>query len=109
MTKFLKKVGVLALLALLIVLFYKCPIKLIFGIDCPGCGFTRSFFALFRLDFKASFRYHPMGIPMLIESVYYIFRDEIRKFVRIPEMVENVIGITTVVLIFAVWIIRLIF
>ena len=29
---------------------YKCPIKLLFGIDCPGCGMTRAFKAVYDMS-----------------------------------------------------------
>ena len=34
--------------------------------DCPGCGMTRSFFALMRGDLGESLYYNPSLIPFLI-------------------------------------------
>lgn len=45
--------------------FIGCPFKYIFKIPCPTCGVTRSILALLRLDFKSSFCYNPMTIPLL--------------------------------------------
>ena len=36
-----------------------CIIKNLFGIDCAGCGATRMFGALLKLDFYQAFRYNP--------------------------------------------------
>lgn len=32
-----------------------CPIKLVTGKYCPGCGITRMFLAMLRLDFEAAY------------------------------------------------------
>ncbi|MBK7669466.1 MAG: DUF2752 domain-containing protein [Sphingobacteriaceae bacterium] len=37
-----------------------------FGIDCPGCGMTRAFFALIRGNLMESLSYNPGLIPFLI-------------------------------------------
>lgn len=61
------------IILLLIILLYMamctfigCPFKYIFKIPCPTCGVTRSILALLRLDFKSSFCYNPMTIPLLV-------------------------------------------
>lgn len=42
-----------------------CLFKKIFGIDCPGCGFSSSFFYLLNLQFKKSLLANFMGIPTI--------------------------------------------
>ena len=64
--------------AIVIVLFYHCPVQLIFGIPCPGCGMTRAYLALLRLDFAAAFEYHPLFPIPAIAFVYHIFRRKIK-------------------------------
>jgi len=49
-----------------------CPLKHLFGIDCPGCGFQRSIVALFRGDFQASFNFYPAGIPIVCLLLFTI-------------------------------------
>ena len=51
--------------------FWCCPIKFIFGINCPGCGMTRSMMALLRLDLGASFYWHPMLLPTGAALIFY--------------------------------------
>lgn len=38
-----------------------CQSKALFGVDCPGCGLTRSFIYLAHGDFTASFHRHRLG------------------------------------------------
>ncbi|MDO4337664.1 MAG: DUF2752 domain-containing protein [Eubacteriales bacterium] len=55
--------------------FYKCPVRLLFHIDCPGCGMTRAVLSALRLDFNAAFRYHSLFPVTFVCAGYYIFRD----------------------------------
>lgn len=45
---------------------FACPIKAGFGVDCPGCGFQRSFLALIRGDISTSWEFYPALIPFLL-------------------------------------------
>ena len=61
----LKNLGIFTLTVLLYIAFMTitgigCPIRWFTGISCPGCGMSRAFISLLRLDFAAAFRYHPM-------------------------------------------------
>ncbi len=38
-----------------------CALKNTTGLDCPGCGLTRSWVALGRFDLGASLRFHALG------------------------------------------------
>jgi hypothetical protein len=42
-----------------------CPFKALTGIDCPGCGFQRSFIALVQGDLSKSWSLYPPTIPLL--------------------------------------------
>jgi hypothetical protein len=43
-----------------------CPLKYLTGYDCPGCGFQRSFLALVKGNFAASFALYPATIPIIL-------------------------------------------
>lgn len=60
-----------------------CVWKHLFGIPCPGCGFTRAVVSACRLDFAAAFSYHPMfwSLPLLI--LYFLFGDKTSS--RVPD------------------------
>ena len=49
-----------------------CPIRYLTGISCPGCGMTRAWLAVLRLDFAAALHYHPLfWAPPLALAVFF--------------------------------------
>lgn len=66
-----------ALLALCF--FYKCPFRLIFDRECPGCGMTRALLSFLRLDVKAAFHYHCLFPLVILTGIYYVFRKPLRR------------------------------
>ncbi|MBI5361294.1 MAG: DUF2752 domain-containing protein [Planctomycetes bacterium] len=38
-----------------------CLVRSVLNIDCPGCGLTRSFLAISRLEMSKSITFHPCG------------------------------------------------
>ncbi len=92
---------------ILMMLFYRCPVKLIFGFDCPGCGMSRAFLALCRLDFKAAHDYHPMIFVVVIEFAYYILTRYIIKK-NFSKKAENAILTATAIVMIVIWALRLI-
>lgn len=73
--------GGLALL--LLALVYRrigCPIRFLTGISCLGCGMTRAWTRVLRLDFSGAFAYHPAWpIPLLFIGVYRWVRPVSRR------------------------------
>lgn len=57
--------------------FYKCPIKLFFNIDCPGCGMTRAYIMLLKLDMISAFRYHQLFPLPIIVMIYQLFHEQL--------------------------------
>jgi hypothetical protein len=55
-----------------------CMFKVLFGIDCPGCGMTRAFFALLRGDLAGSLTYNPALIPLLMTIVVLFIQLKIK-------------------------------
>ena len=51
---------------LLLSRFYRCPLYAVSGIPCPGCGMTRAFLALLRLDFAAAWNWNPAIYPLAV-------------------------------------------
>jgi hypothetical protein len=54
-----------------------CGSRVLLGVDCPGCGLTRSILALVAGDLAMSFSYHPVGwllaLAVLAQVPYRIF------------------------------------
>ena len=53
--------------ATLFILKIPCPIYLITGVKCFGCGMTRALISVVNLDFVSAFDYHKMfwSVPIL--------------------------------------------
>ena len=52
----------------------KCPTKLLFNIDCPGCGFQRAIHAILHGEFKRAFALNPflfLAAPYAIIAFSY--------------------------------------
>jgi hypothetical protein len=43
-----------------------CPFRLLTGHSCPGCGMGRAVVAAMRGNWAASYRSHPLGLPLLL-------------------------------------------
>lgn len=66
-----------------------CGSRAFFGVNCPGCGLTRSFVALASGDFAESFRLHRIGwlmalavalqVPFRIWGLYELRRGVISE------------------------------
>lgn len=55
----------------LIYMFTGCPIKLFTGISCAGCGMSRAYLSLLRLNFRDAFYFHPLfPCPVIFVAVY---------------------------------------
>ncbi len=49
-----------------------CPIKNLFGISCPGCGLTRAFICILKLDVVSAINYNILSIPLFLGICIYI-------------------------------------
>ena len=81
-----------------------CLFKLIFKIPCPGCGMTRAYLALLRLDIAGAFDMHPMfwSVPILL--VFYLFDWKIFR----KEWINTAILVLIFAGFFVNWIFKLI-
>lgn len=65
-----------------------CAFKMLFGIDCPICGFQRSLLALLQGNFIDSFKTYPPLVFVLIlifmSLVYLVFPGIVKpKYLRV--------------------------
>jgi hypothetical protein len=98
-------------LALLIILYFagaysimnyydiSCVFLELCGIPCPGCGMTRAFLSLLRLDFYSAFKYNFIVFFMPYVFMYIIF--------DFRSKVHNKILFVIAVLAIVNWIIKL--
>lgn len=56
-----------------------CPIRYVTGISCPGCGMSRAWLSLLRLDWAGAFAFHPLFWTPPLAAALLFFRR------RIPE------------------------
>lgn len=57
--------------------FTGCPIRYFLGVSCPGCGMTRAWIALLRLDFSGAFHFHPLFWTAPFIAAVFLFEDQI--------------------------------
>ena len=67
MRKFSPRTEAISAIAAVVILYLilenmgiTCPIKFVTGISCAGCGMSRAWLSLMRLDLKGAFYYHPL-------------------------------------------------
>lgn len=98
-------VGIIALIAaVMYILGLQCIFKHLFKISCPGCGMTRAWVSLFKLDFVMAFRFHPMFWSVPILGALFFLDGRIFKRTWLNYAVT--IGILTGF--FVGWIVRLV-
>ncbi|MFC3561701.1 DUF2752 domain-containing protein [Pedobacter jamesrossensis] len=62
-----------------------CPFKYLTGIDCPGCGFQRSFIELIQGNFEKSWSIYPPTTPLIFlfitAAILYKFKIKSKAIV----------------------------
>lgn len=48
-----------------------CPVVLVTGFPCPGCGLTRAGFRILHLDFYGAFKIHPFIYGVIVLAVIF--------------------------------------
>lgn len=61
------------LLGVWVVVGLPCPVRQLTGIICPGCGMSRAWLAVLRLDFAAAFWYHPLFLSVPVVAVFVLY------------------------------------
>lgn len=72
-----------------------CPIRIFFGIPCPGCGMTRAFGLLFQGKVVEATEMHPFWIIVVLAAIAFFI---IRYFVTPGEKYDKVWKIFTYVI-----------
>ena len=101
--KIRQTLNIILLFALIAVFYlsFGCPVRLLTGVSCPGCGMTRALFALLKLDFSLAFEMHPLVFLLPIALAVYLLRK------RIPKKAMTALCVFALVLLLIVYIIRM--
>lgn len=75
-----------------------CPIKFVTGISCLGCGMTRAWLSVLRLDFAAAFYYHPLFLLPLVAVIVYFLKSKINLKIYKIIMLTIIIAFITIYL-----------
>lgn len=93
--------AVAAIFLLCTVFGYSCPMRILTGYPCPGCGMTRAYFALLKGDVKLAFYYHPLFLLPIPLVLLIIFEK------RMPKKLNTALLSLIVFLFILVYIIRM--
>ena len=86
--------------------FYpKCPVYVLTGYQCPGCGSQRAFHHLIQGDFATAFQYNPLImllIPYILTGIYleYMTNRNQSAVARIREILFSKWAILVLAIIF---------
>lgn len=53
-------------------LYSLCPLVILTGFPCPGCGLTRAGVAVLHLDFARAWKIHPFIFPIIILAGIFV-------------------------------------
>ena len=92
---------ILFLIGLILFLIDK-PIPCIFnkitGLYCPGCGITRMFISILKLDYKGAFRYNPFVFVLLILYLIFLLINSIlKRKIKITNIIFYIIIVLAIV------------
>lgn len=85
-----------------------CPMALVLGMPCPGCGLTRAFCFASHGHFVEAFGYHPLW-PLLLGYFIFIWVYQMIEVVRgePPKVPAYRIAGVAIVILLGFWIVRL--
>lgn len=86
-----------------------CPIALLTGTACPGCGMTRAIVELVQGDLRSSWDAHALAVVVLAEAVVFLGRwgAGLRGyFPQLSTKQASVAGAATAVGLIVVWSLR---
>ncbi len=84
--------------------FPKCPVKIITGFDCPGCGSQRLFHGLLHGDFRGAWKANPFIFLTLPYISILIFISLFpRPFPRLAKWAQSLPAVTVFLLFALLW------
>jgi hypothetical protein len=86
-----------------------CIFHTVTGLHCPGCGISRMFLSIARLDFKTAFQYNPLIFTISPIALFFIIRHYVLYIIygkRKSEKFEMVLLVIALVLLIIFGILR---
>jgi hypothetical protein len=88
-----------------------CPSQVIFGVDCPGCGLTRSFIHLAHGDWHRAFLKHRVGwllaLAVVLQVPYRLAGLLGRNHRPLGRRIPELFGMALIVALMGNWVLRL--
>lgn len=82
----------------------KCPVKVLTGLDCPGCGSQRALHALLTGDVAAAFRFNALLLLLLpYVAVIAVLEFTGRRHLRLYRVLGSPAAIAIVLALVVVW------
>ena len=82
----------------------KCPMKVLTGFDCPGCGSQRMLHALLHADFVGAWHANPFLLLMIPYIALVIVASALpHRFPRLSRFVNSPAAILTFLLLAIAW------
>ena len=85
-----------------------CPMALLLGMPCPGCGITRAFCFATHGHFREAFGFHPLW-PLLLAYFAFLWVYQLAEVVKgaPPKLPTYRIAAVAIVILLAFWVVRL--
>ena len=91
--------------------FPKCPVMMLTGYPCAGCGSQRAVHALLHLDLAAALRYNFLAVLFVPFILLLLFSSMLRE--RMPKLYQlthhKYVAYGTISVIVIWWILRIVF
>ena len=90
-----------------------CTARLLFGINCPGCGLTRAFISISRGEFANAWNFNPAAFVVYLFVIIQIPWQtyQLSRILRGRQCVEAIwiyiLPVLVAVLLFTQWLVRL--
>ena len=84
----------------------KCPVKLLTGLSCPGCGIQRFVHAFIHGQFRTAIHYNYYllyALPFLLLNVVAYYLPESRMRSRMKDMLESKPSLYFYIFSFVLW------
>ncbi len=80
-----------------------CPVVLVTGFPCPGCGMTRAAFCVLHLDFAGAWQTHPFIFPIILLAAVFCL-EPVYPGQKAPAVVEKcVVALAVAMILFYLW------